>query len=183
MQTLAKLLPDDVMNDFPKAICNPHLEFTDDVESLPILNGQTGDVLFKSSTPGARRISRQRLRKVLGEGIRIEWGKKLARISPTDLSMQLEFEDGQICDADYVLGADGASSKMRELLLGTEASQPAMSGFMFATAMARYGDEEKTNLIVKTHPVAALMMGSGVVGGCGGKLSARYLWYRVVSYS
>lgn len=171
METLTKLLPDHVLNNLPSAVCNPHLEFTEDVESLPCFNGLTGDLLFKSSTPGARRISRQKLRAVFAEGLGIEWGKKLSQLSSTDQMIQLRFEDGQTCDVDYVLGADGASSTIRELLLGPEASQPALSGFMFATGIVEYGDAAKTNLITKAHPVAALMMGTGVVGACGGRVS------------
>lgn len=64
MTILAKLLPADSLSRLPEAICNPYLDFTPEVESLPAYNGLTGDLLFRSPTPGARRVSRQRLRRL-----------------------------------------------------------------------------------------------------------------------
>lgn len=168
MPILARLLPEDVFNNFPKAICNPHLEFNEEVESLPCFNGLTGEILFKNATPGARRITRQGLRKVLAEGFEVRWGKKLDQLSSTEESIQLKFEDGETYEADYVVGADGVSSTLRQLLLGPEAARPALSGFMFATGVVNYGDAEKTDFIVKAHPVTAIMMGTEAIGACGG---------------
>lgn len=179
MPLFEKLLPEEIINDLPKAICNPYLDFNSEVECLPCYNGITGDLLFKSPLPGSRRVSRKRLREVLSQGLDIKWGKKLDKISIssddsqpgdilTDLKVQLAFVDGHTEQVDYVLGADGASSKVRQLLLGEKAAQPQRSGFMFATGITDYHDAKKVQAVVNAHPVAAITLGMDTVAGCGG---------------
>lgn len=167
------MLDDEVKNDLPKAICNPYLDFNADVECLPCYNGNTGELLFKSPLPGSRRISRQRLRKVLSQGIDVKWSKKVVHIEfPSDdkyeSPVQLIFDDGDTDVADFVLAADGASSKIRELLLGPEAARLQLAGFMFATGVTNYRDADKVAAVVKAHPVAAITLGMESVAGCGG---------------
>lgn len=179
MPLFEKLLPEEVTNDLSKAICNPYLDFNAEVECLPCYNSITGELLFKSPLPGSRRVSRKRLREVLSQGLDIRWGKKLDTISFSsddnklednlaNLKVQLAFADGHIEQVDYVLGTDGASSKVRQLLLGEKAAQPQLSGFMFATGITEYHDAMKVQAVINAHPVAAITLGMDTVGGCGG---------------
>lgn len=186
---LLALLPPPVAAKLPGAICNPTLDFSaDGVETLPCFNGLTGERLFASPTPGARRFNRQRLRRVLlgvdgdgGEvaegGLDVRWGKRLVALEATDDGdgpVTLLFADGDTFEADYVLGADGPNSTVRELLFAGGGSDDAAaaakavgSGFMIASCCPRYRDAEKARFIEAAHPVAAIMMGPSVVGGCG----------------
>lgn len=174
-----KLLPEEVIKDLPKALCNSYLDFSPEVECLPCYNGTTGELLFKSPLPGARRVSRKRLREVLAQGLDIKWGEKLDKITfPSDntdhdgdsenLKVQLAFVDGHTEQVDYVLGTDGASSRVRQLLLGEKAAQTQLSGFMFATGITDYHDATKVQALVNAHPVAAITLGMDTVAGCGG---------------
>ncbi|KAF6825163.1 FAD-binding domain containing protein [Colletotrichum plurivorum] len=167
MATLANLVPGSVLEKLPQAFCNPHLAFDEWDESIPGYNGKTGELLFRNPTPGARRVSRLRCRRVLTEGLDIRWGSKLSALVPGEESVRLAFGDGSSFDAEYVLGTDGVSSKVRELLVGAEAAKPVPSGFLIANCNVRYNDEEKVKKILKTHSVCALMLGSGVMAGCG----------------
>lgn len=170
MPIFEKLVPRAILENLSQAICNPHLAFNSEVESLPCYNGVTGELLFSSPTPGARRVSRRLLRKLLAQGVDIKWDKAVRELSTTDGGVRVEFEDGGSFDANYVLGADGSSSKVRALLLGTEKAQSQGSGFLFATGITQLNDAEKTKAIVDVHPVAALMMGRSSVGAVGGML-------------
>lgn len=169
MSTLIELLPEHIAKNLPKSFCNPHLDFNEWDESVAGYNGVTGDLLFSNPTPGSRRVSRHRFRKVLVEGLDIRWGKRLRQMTAESNSVELVFEDGDKYEADYVLGTDGASSKVRELLMGAEAARPVPSGFLIANCICQYGDADKVNAIVKAHPVCALMLGSGSLAGCGGE--------------
>lgn len=102
-------------------------------------------------------------------GIDIRWGKELTKLSSTADSVQLAFHDGDSVDVDFVFGADGTSSTVRELLLGHDAARSQRSGLMFATGIINDGDVAKIKRIVDAHPVAAIMMGTDAVAGCGGK--------------
>ncbi len=169
LPVMASLLPDKLAADIPQALCNPHLDFDANAESLPVYNGITGELLFQSATPGARRVTRQKLRKLMTRDLDIRWGKSLRSLVPGADSVRLEFDDGGApFEADYVLGADGTSSKVRELLVGAEAAEPKLSGFMFASCFTQYRDLEKIETIVKKHPVAAVMMGTSAVAAVGG---------------
>ncbi|KAJ0358587.1 hypothetical protein COL154_008980 [Colletotrichum chrysophilum] len=168
MSTLTEMLPDHIVKNFPKAYCNPHLQFDDWDESVLGYNALTGEVLFRNSTPGARRVSRRRFREVLAEDLDIQWGKGLKALDIIDDDcVRLSFNDNSNFDANYVLGTDGASSKVREFLVDAEVAKPVPPGFMIANCNVKYGDEQKVNTIVKAHSVFASMLGSGVMAGCG----------------
>jgi hypothetical protein len=176
MPLFQKLLPEHLVERLPEALCNPALTLDEEAESLPVYNGETGELLFKNKLPGARRVSRQRLRALLAKDLDeagiIRWGKRLAEFSHDGESgpVRLRFEDGSAFEADYVLGTDGSSSKVRELLFnGDEAARVQLSGFMFATAIVQYGDAAKVQAVLKAHPVAAITMATDSVGGCGGR--------------
>lgn len=170
MPLFEKLVPAHILKDLNGALCNPHLEFTDEIESLPCYNGVTGELLFSSPTPGSRRVSRRRLRKLLTQDIDIRWNQSLTGFQKSSKGITLEFSNGESFDAHHLLGADGTWSKVRHLLLGPEQAQPLTSGFLFATGITEFNDAEKTNAIIQAHPVAALMMGTNAVGAVGGKL-------------
>ncbi|GKT50080.1 FAD-dependent monooxygenase cctM [Colletotrichum spaethianum] len=167
MTTLKEMLPEHVLKNFPNSFCNPHLEFNEWDESVPGYSGLTGEVIFRNPTPGARRISRLRFRKILADGIDIQWGKHLEQMTAGSNSVDLVFRDGERFNADYVLGTDGASSKVRELLMGVEAAKPVPSGYSIANCVCKYGDADKVKAIVDTHSVCALMVGSKNMAGCG----------------
>ncbi len=169
LPTFKKLLPENVVANLDKAVCNPYLDFDEEAESLPCYNGVTGDLLFKSKLPGSRRVSRQRLRGVLAEGLDVQWGKKLEGISAEgDGPVRVAFEDGETVEVDYVLGTDGTASKVRELLFkGDEVANFKQSGFMIGTTIAKYGDAGKVEAVIKAHPVGAILMGTDAVGGQG----------------
>jgi flavin-dependent dehydrogenase len=168
---LEKLLPDDLVAKLPSAVCNPNLDFNEDVECLPVYNGATDELLFKSPTPGARRVSRQRMRKLLLEGLDIRWGCKVKSIEALDNNnaVSLVFEEREAVQVGFVVGADGASSKVREVLLGEEKARATGCGLMFATGMATYGESEKVMKIIEKHPVSSVSMGAEAVGSVGGE--------------
>ncbi|KAG6007143.1 hypothetical protein E4U21_006327 [Claviceps maximensis] len=167
MPIFEKLVPRDILADLNQAICNPYLDFDDQVESLPCYHGVTGDLLFRSPTPGARRVSRQALRRLLTRRLDIRWNKNATAVSTAEYCVRIRFEDGDVFDAEYLLGADGCSSKIRQLLLGFETARPCPSGYLFATGITKYADARKIDAIIKAHPVASIMMGTESVGAVG----------------
>ncbi|KAK0712037.1 hypothetical protein B0H67DRAFT_611960 [Lasiosphaeris hirsuta] len=170
LPTVQTLLSDSALVNFSQAVCNPHLEYTPAVESMPCINGQTGEVMMRSNMPGARRVARQRLRRVMAADLAsagmIRWNKRLDSIDVGGGGVRLTFADRTTAEADYVFGADGASSKVREWLFrGDEAARVKPSGLMCATAVVRHGDAAKVEAVVKVHPVAAVTVGT--TSNCG----------------
>jgi len=172
LPTFSKLLPNAVLANLDKAICNPRLDFTPDVECLPCFNGITGDLIFKSPMPGSRRVSRQRLRQVLLEGLDVQWDKMLVDISSTTEHVTLTFADNSTVQADFVLGADGSSSTVRSLLFhGDPRANVVPSGYYIATVIIRHDEAAKVEPVHNFHPVATVMMGTCSVVGLGSMFS------------
>lgn len=75
-----------------------------------------------SQPPSMALVNRWRLREILAQsnGLHIEWNKKFARyeeIRDGDTTfVRVHFDDGSHADADFVVGADGVNSKVRQQL-------------------------------------------------------------------
>ncbi|KAK0647129.1 hypothetical protein B0T16DRAFT_391429 [Cercophora newfieldiana] len=175
LPTFNSLVPASVLQNFPDALCNRHLDLSNpDSFTMRCANGETGETLFCSAVPGMRRVSRQRLRRVMAADLDsaglIQWGKTLEKLDADDGDgggpVSLSFSDGTTFSADYVLGTDGASSKVRELLFhGAEAARIQPSGFMCATAIVKHDDAAKVQPVLSSHPVATIILGTESVGG------------------
>ena len=93
-----------------------------DGEALAVVDKHKTTVLkmpgaSKNSTRGRPEIDRIRLRRILIDSLPkniIQWGKRVQRVDPQNLS--IEFEDQTIGGFDLVIGADGAWSKVRPVL-------------------------------------------------------------------
>ena len=80
----------------------------------------------------ALRIHRAKVQKVLleeakAQGIEISFGMKLIDLKEEDTGVKLTFANGQTAEADFVVGADGAYSKVRPHVVQCELNY---SGFM-----------------------------------------------------
>lgn len=102
----------------------------------------------------APEIDRGQLRRLLADHLRpgtVRWGRRLVRVSPVGAGAhRLEFADGTTAEADLVVGADGAWSKVRPLV--TDAV-PHHLGVCFLDA--RFDDVDTR------HPGVAEIVGDG----------------------
>jgi hypothetical protein len=170
MPSLTRLLSESLIEKSNVADCDSSFKYDLGANPTPCYNGATGEILFKAPSPGARRISRLRLRKVFAEDLDVKWGKQLVSITHkegADGPTTLEFADGETLDADYVIGTDGASSKVREILLGPEVAASKLSGVTIAIGCPTYGDAEKAKFARSAHPIGAMVFHSAGVGGTG----------------
>ncbi|SEO64620.1 FAD-dependent oxidoreductase [Amycolatopsis saalfeldensis] len=106
------------------------------------------DDLFKPE------IDRSQLRTLLLDSLRpgtVRWGHRLERISgPDDGPRRLHFTDGAIVEADLVIGADGAHSRVRPAV---SAAVPGHTGISFVEAW--FSD------VGNRHPELSEMVGQG----------------------
>ncbi|KAL7799180.1 hypothetical protein V8C37DRAFT_407538 [Trichoderma ceciliae] len=91
---------------------------------FPFFNLDSGEL--KTQTPGAVksariRVTRERLRKLLAEGIDIEWEKSLREFqSNDDGTVSALFEDGASCTGTLLVACDGGQSRVRRALFPEE---------------------------------------------------------------
>lgn len=76
---------------------------------------------IQDSSPQFRMIrsERSKLRDWLLTKIPVQWNKKVIRVEQDDAAAQVFFDDGSVAKGDLVIGADGATSQVRESLLQT----------------------------------------------------------------
>ncbi|RAG84033.1 FAD-dependent monooxygenase [Streptacidiphilus pinicola] len=127
------------------------------------LVGRDGRILFDNVpletddvTEGNPEIDRGQLRDLLLESLHpgtVSWGHKLNRLEPLgDGTYRLHFEGRTSADADLVVGADGAWSRVRRIL---SAAEPAYTGVTFVET--GLGDVDTR------HPHLAALTGSGTM--------------------
>ncbi|WP_328929712.1 FAD-dependent monooxygenase [Streptomyces sp. NBC_00190] len=126
----------------------------------------TGAMLFHHVPDKAERfkpeIDRSQLRDLLLNSLNpgtLRWGHALQAISgPTDGPRRLHFADGATIEADLVIGADGAWSKVRRAL---SPAAPRYSGVSFLEA--RFHDVDRR------HPDIAALVGQGGAAAADGE--------------
>jgi len=163
------LLPDDILNDIRSAYTDPFYPYDKEKETLPFYNGETGDILFHIPAIGMRRVSRTRLRRLCARGLGIHWSKMFKDLRMGESGpVTICFDDESTAEADFVIGADGANSKVRQWLVGEVAGMASASGHGIFNGIASYNDAEKARFIRAAHPICvagASPAGSLFAGG------------------
>ncbi|KAL6713028.1 hypothetical protein ACLMJK_009424 [Lecanora helva] len=86
---------------------------------LPIFNAETGDLLIRQPTPGVLRLRRSAFRRLIAEGLHIQYGKRVISVAQIDGAAIATFEDGTQESGNILIGCDGAKSRVREALFGS----------------------------------------------------------------
>lgn len=95
-----------------------------ELSRFPFFNLESGEL--KAQTPGAVksarvRVTRERLRRLLAEGIDIEWGKSLHEFTTnTNGTVNAIFDDGASCTGTLLVACDGGQSRVRRVLFPDE---------------------------------------------------------------
>ena len=139
---------------------------------LPIFNGESGDLINAMPAPYALRLQRSKLQKLLTTGIEIhvrhlttatiphlidfdliavQYSKRIREIETNRTSATATFEDGSKETANLIIGADGARSMVRQVLLGPEKAALQMSPLLASTCLAKL-PAESARLFAEKHP-------------------------------
>ncbi|KAK4163754.1 hypothetical protein QBC43DRAFT_263623 [Cladorrhinum sp. PSN259] len=148
------ILPDDILADVNTAYTDPISP--ESSEPIPFYNGTTGEVAFHVGGR-ARRLSRNRFRRLCTRGLNVQWAKAVEDVSVPDSTSQgpvtIHFSDGTTALADLVIGADGPNSYVRRWLLGEEAAKPVASPIACSNGLVRYPNVELAERIRAAHPI------------------------------
>ncbi|KAF1850080.1 FAD/NAD(P)-binding domain-containing protein [Cucurbitaria berberidis CBS 394.84] len=120
---IASCLPPELVERFHEAYADPS-QAPDAATGLPIRNGKTGELIMEMKAEKPYRVSRKKMRNLFKEGIDVQYGKQVERASVgEDGKVKVEFEDGSTATGDVLVGCDGAKSRVRESIVGTEAAK------------------------------------------------------------
>lgn len=111
MEALAGLLPSEIMKRLSTAkISDVGNGFTFANEKMqPLLKIAPGH-------DAATQLLRSELRNLLLENIQVEWNKRLVSIEDKNDQVVAHFEDGTHAVGDFLVGCDGGSSIVRDIL-------------------------------------------------------------------
>ncbi|KAJ4371964.1 hypothetical protein N0V83_003737 [Neocucurbitaria cava] len=118
---LKSLMPDGWWDRIQSVQVDPHVP-TKEEDTLTWLQGDTGEVMAAFTFGPFYRLRRSKLRDLLSEGLDIEYDKRLENITYAEdgQSVTAHFADGTTATGSMLVGADGARSSTRQVLLGPD---------------------------------------------------------------
>ncbi|PYH95503.1 monooxygenase [Aspergillus ellipticus CBS 707.79] len=135
--------------------CQPDETFDPDAAGIDyalIRNGATGEAIATPRSPGMRRLNIQKTKRIWSEGLNIQYGKKLVDMEIIESGVVAHFSDGSRETGTVLVGADGASSRVRRWLLGDEKGTPQVLPFAFMNIATTYTAEQARYLASISNP-------------------------------
>ncbi|KAH9231177.1 hypothetical protein K456DRAFT_1726870 [Colletotrichum gloeosporioides 23] len=148
-RNVEQCLPPELFAALSSAHTNPwHEPSHDEAQSLPVVDGKTGEVLIAAKVDDGRRVVRRKLRDLFRRGIDVRFGYKLAGVDTSGGGVTATFETGEVVCVDVLVGADGAKSVVRDHLVNGDARE------LDRNIGCRYTAEQAQFLRSKIHPIA-----------------------------
>ncbi|KAF2109451.1 hypothetical protein BDV96DRAFT_585623 [Lophiotrema nucula] len=118
---LKSLMPDEWWSKIQSLQVDPHVP-TKEEDTLSFIHGKTGEALAAFTFGPFYRLRRSKLRALLSQDLDIRYDKRLSNITYSDdgKTVTAHFTDGTSETGSFLVGADGARSTTRSLLLGPE---------------------------------------------------------------
>jgi 2-polyprenyl-6-methoxyphenol hydroxylase-like FAD-dependent oxidoreductase len=119
--TLKSLMPDKQWSQIQSIQVDPHVP-TKELDTMKWLRGDTGEIMAAFTFGPFYRLRRSKLRNLLSKELDIQYDKRLVNVTYADdgQSVTAHFADGATTVGQMLIGADGARSMTRQLLLGAE---------------------------------------------------------------
>jgi 2-polyprenyl-6-methoxyphenol hydroxylase-like FAD-dependent oxidoreductase len=124
---VAACLPPHLVARFHEAYADPG-QIPDAVTGLPVYNGQTGELVVNMAAEKPVRVSRRKMRGLFGEGLDVQYGKKVvsAEVIIDGNGVEkvvVKFADRTQATGDVLIGCDGAKSRVRAVICGDDEAQ------------------------------------------------------------
>ena len=152
---LRSLIGEDAWSHIQSVQVDPN-EPSKHLDSLFFLNGLTGEKMGEATVDYFYRLRRSKLRDLLSKDIDVRFNKRLTNITYSDDGrlVTAHFEDGTSSTGRILIGADGARSVVRKLVVkaGPEAAESRRLPICATFIHARYTAEQAVALR-KHHPL------------------------------
>ncbi|KAL5001015.1 hypothetical protein BDV10DRAFT_192501 [Aspergillus recurvatus] len=152
-ESLQSLMPEAMWTRIQSIQVDPSTP-TAESDCIKFLNGATGEVMMAIPARKFYRLRRRKLRSLLAEGLDIRWDHKIAAIDYSgDGKHATAYFDGQASiTASLIVGADGARSTVRNLLLGPQNGRIRTMPYCATWVQARY-TAEQARFLRTFHPL------------------------------
>jgi 2-polyprenyl-6-methoxyphenol hydroxylase-like FAD-dependent oxidoreductase len=91
-----------------------------------------------------------------------QYGYELANIQFEEDGVNAIFTTGELVTGSVVIGSDGPRSRIRKVILGTEADVTPME-IVHSNVAITYGDAEKAKFVRSSHPVFSFAVKPGLL--------------------
>ncbi|EHK23393.1 uncharacterized protein TRIVIDRAFT_64161 [Trichoderma virens Gv29-8] len=145
------LLPEELNSRIHEAQSKPYYRPTA-VEELVVRNSETGEILKKVNSPYAMRVNRVGMRKLLLNGINVQYDRELIDIEYTTDGVIAHFKDGTSDKGTIIIGAEGGQSLIRRKLLGELAMPVAYPEVEMVNINVNYTHEQGKYIAENTAP-------------------------------
>ncbi|KAJ5724889.1 FAD binding domain-containing protein [Penicillium malachiteum] len=166
-------LADCMPSGFAEELCSVQVDLQHELTDVGsvFLNLETAKPRFVIPSNFRRRVSREKLRKLLTAGIDVNRDKQISGFNPTKNGILISFSDGTDVEGSLLAAADGSGSNIRQLLLGMD-----LGGFnqllVRSLAVTVCLPEEKANRLQTIAPLK--------FQGCHPD-TGYYMWYSILS--
>ncbi|KAF1842830.1 FAD/NAD(P)-binding domain-containing protein [Cucurbitaria berberidis CBS 394.84] len=150
---LKSLIPEEWWRRIQSVQVDPHVP-TKEQDTLNWLRGDTGETMAAFTFGPFYRLRRSKLRDLLSQGLNIEYDKHLESISYAQdhQAVTAHFADGTAATGSMLVGADGARSSTRQVLLGPDMG--AINRIPYAaTFVQQKFTKEQALYLRKFHPL------------------------------
>ncbi|RDW77439.1 hypothetical protein BP6252_05492 [Coleophoma cylindrospora] len=115
LAALKHCLPAELFDKLASIQVDPEVGRNDTGQFL-FLNLEDAVPVFQIPPSKRLRINREKFRKLLLEGIDVQWNKSIAGFQATQDHVQVTFADSSEAHGKLLIGADGATSRLRRLM-------------------------------------------------------------------
>ena len=151
--SLKSLMPDGWWARIQSVQVDPHVP-TKDQDTLNWIQCDTGESMAAFTFGPFYRLRRAKILELLLDGLDVQYGKYLDKITYSDdrQSVTAHFTDGTSSTGSFLVGADGARSSARQLLLGPQLGAINRIPFAATWIQQRYTRDQAIYLR-KFHPL------------------------------
>ena len=116
LPTFKSLIPDDILARLPETYVNKAAVDAGERGSFTFFDLGTGDAKWNVPASERIRVSRERLRKLMLEGLEVEWGCNLVDVQRSESDgVKAIFADSTEVEGSFLIACDGANSIVRKL--------------------------------------------------------------------
>jgi 2-polyprenyl-6-methoxyphenol hydroxylase-like FAD-dependent oxidoreductase len=123
---------------------------------IPVLHGDTGELLHKIELSWVLRLSRLKVRTLFSEGVDVQYGKTLEKLEMSEDGNYVTafFTDGSSATGTMVAGCDGGRSGVRRHALKNHAADSVDAPFVGVRSVFKLRTDEQALKARSIHPVA-----------------------------
>jgi 2-polyprenyl-6-methoxyphenol hydroxylase-like FAD-dependent oxidoreductase len=143
---LKSLMPDGWWDRIQSVQVDPNTP-TKEQDTLKWLRGDTGELVAAIAFGPFYRLRRSKLRDLLSQGLDVQYGKYFQKLTcAVDHSVTAHFADGTTATGSILVGADGARSPTRQLLLGRQLGAISHIPYAATFVQCKFTEEQALHL-------------------------------------